>query len=355
MQAARESGINSLAWCTMWAIAVQGKTPTRYWQTQLHDVPFQDNLPDPTNAVAEFGREHGIEIFGSFRMNNCHDAYGMPFGKLVYPLKVKHPEILIGKENQRGGVHDGLEPAMWSGLDYAFEKVREDRLHWIEHTAMRYDMDGVDMNFFRMPWVFKPGEEEKNMPLMTEFMRQAHHRVDAASRHLGRPVLLGARVPGTIETCNHIGFDIEAWLKEGLIDRPLIGDGYVYYSTPAEELVALGHRYGVPVYPCINCPSNFVLDGYNLRAAASNLWWAGADGIYLWNFHYIHGIQAPLRGRPTTADYLKYLPEIADSQRLKYLDKPSESVAGSLSSISGPVPCRRCHFLWAPQLVETRT
>ena len=85
--------------------------------------------------------------------------------------------------------------------------------------------------------------------------------------------------------------------------------------------MALGHRYGVPVYPCINCPANFVLGGHNLRAAASNLWWAGADGIYLWNFHYIHGVQAPPRGRPATADYLKYLPEIADPQRLKYLDK----------------------------------
>ena len=85
---------------------------------------------------------------------------------------------------------------------------------------MRYDLDGVDMNFFRMPWVFKPGEEEKNMPLMTEFMRQAHHRVDAASRHHGRPVLLGARVPGTVESCNRIGFDIEAnWDIAGIVKK----------------------------------------------------------------------------------------------------------------------------------------
>jgi len=50
----------------------------------------------------------------------------------------------------------------------AYQEVREDRLRWIEHTATRYDIDGVDMNFFSMPWVFKRGEEEKNMPLMTE-------------------------------------------------------------------------------------------------------------------------------------------------------------------------------------------
>ena len=322
MHDARDAGINSVAWCNMWAIAVQGKTPTRYWQTQMQDVPFQDNLPDPTDAVAEFGREHGIEIFGSLRMNDCHDAFGMPFGKLVYPLKVEHPEMLIGREHPRHDVEDGVVvAAIWSGLNYAFEKVREDRLRWVEHTAMRYDIDGVDMNFFRMPWVFIPGEEEKNMPVMTEFIRQARRRVDAASRHHGRPVLLGARVPGTIETCHRIGFDIETWLKEGLIDRLLTGGGYVCYSTPAEELVELGHRYDVPVYPCINCPAIFTLGGRNLRAAASNLWQAGADGIYLWNFHYIDAPNMKGRGQPATAAYLQHLPEIADPQRLKHLDK----------------------------------
>lgn len=321
MHAARKAKIKSVAWCIMWAIAVKGKNPKRYWQMQLEDTLFQDNLSDPTHAVAEFGRANNMEIFGSLRMNDCHDAFGMPFNKLVYPLKVEHPELLIGTEQQRGVLEDGLGAAMWSGLDYAFEQVREDRLRWIERTVMRYDLDGVDMNFFRMPWVFRQGEEEKNMPLMTQFIRQARCRVDAAARRHGRPILLGARVPGTIETCRRIGFDIETWLKEGLIDRLLTGGGYVCYSTPAEELVALGHRYEVPVYPCINCPANFVLGADSLRGAASNFWWAGADGLYLWNFHYIPGIPQEGRGRPTIDSYVQHLPEIADPQRLKYLDK----------------------------------
>ena len=321
MHGARESGINSVAWCIMWAIAVKGKTPTRYWQTQLEDVPFQDNLPDPTTAVAEFGRANGIEIFGSVRMNDGHDAFGLPFRNLVYPLKVAHPEMLLGKEDQRGRASGGLPAAMWSGLDYAHEKVREDRLRWIGRTAMRYDIDGLDMNFFRMPWVFRLGREQKNMPLMTEFIRQARRRVDAASRPHGRPILLGARVPGTVESCRRIGFDIETWLKEGLIDRLLTGGGYVCYSTPAEELVSLGHRYDVPVYPCINCPANFKLGADSLRGAAANFWSAGADGIYLWNFHYIGKLATEGYGRPTVQSYVQHLPEIADARRLKYLDK----------------------------------
>ena len=321
MHDCRAAGVNSLAWCIMWGIAKKGKTPVRYWQTQKQRVPFQKNMPDPTAVIAEFCRDNAIEVIGSIRMNDCHDGYGLPFPKLVYPLKVEHPKMLIGEESQRGGVADGLAAAMWSGLDYAHKKVRDDRLWWIENTARQYDLDGVDLNFFRMPYYFKFGEEEKNTPLMTDFIRQARKRLDAVSRQRGRPVLLGVRVPGTIETCNRIGFDIETWLRERLVDRLLTGGGYVCYSTPAEELVKLGHRFEVPVYPCINCPANYTLGGGNLRAAASNLWWAGADGIYLWNFQYIPAPESLGYGRPAHEQYRKHLPEIADPQKLKHLDK----------------------------------
>ena len=321
MHDCRAAGVNSLAWCIMWGIAKKGKTPVRYWQTQKLATPFQKNMPDPTPVVARFCRENEIEVFGSIRMNDCHDGYGLPFPKLAYPLKVEHPEMLIGEESQRGGVAAGMAAAMWSGLDYAHQKVRDDRLWWITNTARQYDLDGVDLNFFRMPWCFKLGEEEQNTALMTDFIRQARKRLDTVSRKRGRPVLLGVRVPDTIETCNRIGFDIETWLREQLVDRLLTGGGYVCYSTPAEELVTLGHRFEVPVYPCINCPANYTLGGNNLRAAASNFWSAGADGIYLWNFQYIPAPGSLGYGRPANEQYKKHLPQIADPQKLKHLDK----------------------------------
>ncbi|MEA1951248.1 MAG: hypothetical protein U9N87_07685, partial [Planctomycetota bacterium] len=181
--------------------------------------------------------------------------------------------------------------------------------------------DGVDLNFFRKPWYFKLGEEEKHMPLMTDFIRQARGRLDKISRQRGRPVLLGVRVPGTVAACNRTGLDIETWLRERLVDRLLTGGGYVCYSTPVEELVKLGHRFEIPVYPCINCPPACKLAGCSLRAAAANLWWAGADGIYLWNFHYMPAPGSLGYGRPAPEQYKKNLPEIADPRRLKYLDK----------------------------------
>ena len=337
----RAAGVDSLAWCMMWGIAVKGKTPVRYWQTQMQGLAFQENMPDPTPVVAEFCRENGIEVFGSIRMNDCHDAFGMPFPKPVYPLKAKHPELLLGDESQRGSPQEGLAAAMWSGLDFGHAKVRRDRLWWVENTAKRYALDGVDLNFFRMPWYFRLGEEEKHMPLMTDFIREARQRLDTIGRQRGRPVLLGVRVPGTVETCNRIGLDVESWLRERLVDRLLTGGGYVCYSTPADELVKLGHRFEVPVYPCINCPANYTLGGGNLRAAAANLWWAGADGIYLWNFQYIPSPGALGYGRPAPEQYKNHLPEIADPRRLKYLDKSfavNQRVWEQYGRASAPAP-----------------
>ena len=329
------AGVDSYAWCIMWGIAKAGKTPTRYWQTQMQGIDFQESMPDPTIVVADYCRKNNIEIFGSIRMNDCHDAFGyLPFPKPVYPLKVEHPEMLLGDESQRGTVYDGLTAAMWSGLDYAYKEVREDRLWWIENTAKSYDVDGVDLNLFRMPWYFKLGEEEKNMPLMTELVREARRRLDEIGRHRGRPMLLGVRIPGTLAACNLIGLDVETWLRERLVDRMLTGSGWMCYSGPAEELVELGHRFEVPVYPCIECHESaniFKLGGGNLRGAAANLWSSGADGLYIFNFWYLpapgtrrysRGFGSRLGfGRSAPEIYNKYLKEIADPEKLKYLDK----------------------------------
>ena len=248
LKPAAEVPIDSIAWCIMWGIAI-GKEETRYWETQQQGKALNSVLSDPTPIMVEAGREHDIEIFGSMRMNDTHDSYGMPAGKLIYPLKVQHPEWLIGDESQKGAVFSTQEAATWSGLDFAIPEVREDRLWWIRNSVENYDLAGLDLNFFRMPWYFKPGKEEEGMPLMTELIRSAREVVNRASESKGKPVLLGVRTPGTVDTCRRIGLDIETWLQEGLVDRLLIGGGYTPFNNPAEELVNLGHRYEVSRLP----------------------------------------------------------------------------------------------------------
>ena len=310
--------VDSIAWCIMWGIA-QGPGQTRYWQTQQQDRPLNEAIHDPTPIMVEGIHRHGLEVFGSIRMNDTHDAFGMPEGKLVYPPKVAHPEWLLGERSQKGSPFTTLEAAMWSGLNFGLPEVREDRLWWVRHTAENYDLDGVDLNFFRMPWYFKPGEEEAGASLMSDLIQGAHRIVRKVSESRQRPMLLGVRVPGTLQACNRIGLDVETWLEQGWVDRMLIGGGYTVFTNPARELVNLGHRHDVPVYPCINCGLKVFGSDETMRGAASNIFSAGADGIYLWNYHYR---QVPMLayGRPVPEAY-GLLEDIQSASSLQFRDK----------------------------------
>ncbi len=310
--------VDSIAWCIMWGIA-QGPGQTRYWQTQQQNRPLNEAIHDPTPVMVEGIHRRGLEVFGSIRMNDTHDAFGMPEGKLVYPPKVDHPEWLLGEQSQKGSPFTTLEAAMWSGLNFALPEVREDRLWWVRHSAENYDLDGIDLNFFRMPWYFKPGEEEAGAPLMNDLVQGAHRVVRKVSESRQRPLLLGVRVPGTLQACNRIGLDVETWLKQGWVDRMLIGGGYTVFTNPARELVNLGHRHDVPVYPCINCGLKVFGSDETMRGAAANIFSAGADGIYLWNYHYR---QVPMLayGRPVPDAY-GLLEDIQSASSLKFRDK----------------------------------
>ncbi len=310
--------VDSIAWCIMWGIA-QGPGQTRYWQTQQENRPLNQAIHDPTPIMVEGIHRHGLEVFGSIRMNDTHDAFGMPEGKLVYPPKVARPEWLLGEQSQKGSPFTTLEAAMWSGLNFAKPEVREDRLWWVRHTAENYDLDGIDLNFFRMPWYFKPGEEEAGAPLMNDLIRGAHRIVRKVSESRQRPLLLGVRVPGTLQACNRIGLDVETWLEQGWVDRMLIGGGYTVFTNPAQELVNLGHSHDVPVYPCINCGLKVFGSDETMRGAAANIFSAGADGIYLWNYHYR---QVPMLayGRPVPEAY-GLLEDIQSAASLQFRDK----------------------------------
>ena len=311
-------GVRSVAWCMMWGIAV-GKGQPQYWEIQRLGKPLNAAISDPTPVMASGARQAGMEVFGSIRMNDTHDTFGKPHGRLTYPLKVAHPEWLLGDETQKGDFRSTPEALIWSGLDFEVQQVREDRLWWVRNTAEHYDLDGIDLNFFRMPWYFKPGRADEGMPIMTDLVRSARRILDEAAERRGTPMLLGVRVPETVEACNRIGLDVATWIHEGLVDRLLVGGGYVPFTTPIEELVALGHANDVPVYPCINCGAPPGGPDEALRGAASNIYWSGADGIYLWNYQYR---DVPMLGYGQPADpAYELLKDLGTVSELRYLDK----------------------------------
>jgi len=264
--------------------------------------PFQHNNmqtlmdagTDPLKLAVEYAHKHGFEAIWTLRMNDIHDAFTPP----MFPKwKKDRPDALLGKPDDWGKTAPSSQQHWWSGVDYQRDDVHQRVIELIDEVVRQYDVDGIDLDWLRNPIHFpetlagKPTTRAQ-LDRLTELTRRIRTRLIEAGQRRKRPILLSARVPVTIERCLYMGVDIEAWLKAGLIDLLGVGGGYTPFSMPIADVISLSHRYGVPVYPCISMSgmlrrkpygndAPYPADGW--RAAASNAFLAGADGISLFN------------------------------------------------------------------------
>lgn len=256
---------------------------------------FLDKGIDPLCVMTDFGRKNNIEIFWSMRMNDTHDGAGANYAPVFFranKLKMEHPEYLIGSKKKRP------KYGAWSAVDYGLPEVRELAFKYCEEVCQNYDVDGIELDFFRHAFFFKPssrgepcGETELNQ--MTDLIRRIRAMTESEGRKRKRPILLAIRVPDSVEYCKVIGIDLERWLASGFVDL-LVVSGYTQLN-PWEYSVKLGHKYGVKVYPSLDEPR--VADEAarklrekpeTFRGRAMNVWASGADGVYMFNFFDPH-------------------------------------------------------------------
>jgi len=291
------SQVDAIFYCTTqtFGMSLHNSRATQV-QTSREGVYSKNIVPDliaqGTDALrimVEFGHNNGMEVFWSMRMNDVHD--GSPGHPYRFPQwKKNHPECLFGTpDNRPTGVTDGRA---WAGVDYGRMAVREMAFRTIEEVCRNYDIDGIELDFFRHPAFFKRhawGEPlgRKELDMMTGLMRRVRRMTEEVSIERGRPILVAVRVPDSVGYCEAIGLDVTRWLREDLIDI-LVASGY-FRLSPWKDTIALGHKYGVPVYPSLD-ESRMPNDSRKVRnsiqcyrARAMNCWNAGADGIYLFN------------------------------------------------------------------------
>ncbi|MGC9320084.1 MAG: hypothetical protein ACP5KN_18780, partial [Armatimonadota bacterium] len=243
---------------------------------------------DPIAVMVEFGHAHGIEVFWDMRMNDTHDAALGGYGPYLRPpFKLEHPEYLVG------AIDNHPPHGTWSSVDYAQPAVRELAYRFFEEVCRKFDVDGVEMDFFRHPCFFRSvawGERagEAELDAMTGLVRRIREMTEREGMRRGRPILIAIRVPDSIEYCRGIGLDVERWLEEGLVDI-LIGSGY-FQLNRWEYLVELGHRFDVPVNPSLSDSRVSGEDRFSRRSIecyrgrAMRAWSAGVDGIYIFNY-----------------------------------------------------------------------
>lgn len=251
-----------------------------------HNI-LPDLLPlgtDSLRVVSEHCRETGQEVFWTMRMNDTHDASN----PLLWPrFKEQHRDWLMGTKERPP------KRGLWTAVDYGQAEVRELARRVSAEVAANYDVDGVELDFWRHPVFFRATAAERPVGdaerrLLTGLLRDIRRDLDAAGRRRGKYLLLSVKVPDSVGYCREIGIDLEPWLAEGLVDL-LVPGGY-FQLNHWDESVALARRHGVKIYACL--AESRVRDASGkaqraslaaLRARALQAWSAGVDGVQLFN------------------------------------------------------------------------
>ena len=244
---------------------------------------------DPLQLAVEFCRKHGFELFVNMRINDIHDA-GLPQWRPQF--KTAHPELLCGS------AENPPPHAAWTSYDFAQQPVRDKFIEIIAELAGNYAVDGVVLDFYREPMLFKSaawGEpvSAEERALFTGMIREIRRRTEEIGRADNRPILLAFRLPDSLEVCRSMGLEVEAWMKEGLFDLYFAGGDRAPHWRPWAETAALCRQYGLKFYPSVD--HSWIRPRYSdfLRNTAASIdgqtaaaWAGGADGIFYFNFFY---------------------------------------------------------------------
>lgn len=263
---------------------------------------------DPLKATVEFAHEHGFEVFWSNRMNDTHDAAHKRDQKfyLWTEFKEKHPEYLFGE------IGEHLPNGRWSSLDFSNKEVRDLCVEFYREVCENYDVDGVELDFFRHLELFgnvgRGGVATKEqVHLITEMVKRIRMVTEEIGRKRGKPILVLTRIPTNPEYALKVGIDIKSWISEELVDI-VVGSGYFRLDF-WENFAKLGLSNSVKIYAGfsesrVKDEHPFLIRQQNavFRARAAAAWSAGIDGIYVFNQYNTR---------------VKFLSEIGDPEKLK--------------------------------------
>ncbi len=247
---------------------------------------------DPQKALIQRGRELGVHVYASVRMNDNHfrgaqveDLPTMHHTELTR-LRIEHPEWVLGDKT--------LE---WFALSWnmSVPEVREHRFAFIKELCTRYDWDGVELDWQRHAFHLPAADAYRLRYTLTDLQRALRRMTEELSREHGKPFYVAARVSGSLEMCRRIGYDIPTWIDEGLVDIliPAANAG----TDPSIDVAAfldLCRGTDVAVYPGFDGglpgepvgPEDYpTKDRMRTRAIASRYHRAGADGVYVFNWH----------------------------------------------------------------------
>ncbi|HPT27921.1 MAG TPA: hypothetical protein PLZ95_16000 [Bryobacteraceae bacterium] len=239
---------------------------------------------DPYRLWIERARRHKLSPWISMRMNDLHNVDD-PGSYMHSTFWRQHPEY----RRMPWRTVDWRDRA----FDFAHAEVREYHFRLVEEYCERYDFDGLELDWMRFGFHFRPGRETEDGALLTDFVKRTRALIDRWEKRRGHRIQLGARVPSRPQTAISLGLDGALWAREGLIQmlvvtpfwassetdipvelwRRLAGDR-VTLAAGLELLLRQYHAYRPLQFNSIE----------TVRGAAAAMLARGADRVYLFNY-----------------------------------------------------------------------
>ena len=259
------------------------------WQLMSNAKEMYASGTDGLHLACEAAHRNGKTIIGQMRMNDAHHVNNMTRDVSEYLCPqyiIDHPELRIVNELDNKKIYLP---------DYSFEKVRELKLNVLSEIAHNYDVDGIELNWMRWCQFFPLSKQRKNAYILTQFVRDVRKMLDEEGKRKGRRLTLHHKVASTLDESLGIGLDVSAWIKEGLADSLQPMDFlFTDYNIRVEEFADLCKGTCCEAYPVIHDSLGGTKDisGRNAapfdenrcRAAVSNIYSWGGDGIVMFNY-----------------------------------------------------------------------
>jgi len=170
-------------------------------------------------------------------------------------------------------------------MNYDFSVVREYLFSICEEVIENYDIDGLELDFFRHPIFFRNqlfGEDAESDQI--ELMNDLVRRISKLAHY--KNVQLAVRIPDSLTICYKIGLDVNSWLCSRWVDITTLS-GY-FHLEPWANIKLLKEVFNTQVYACL---SSSRLKYFDNRILPEEFWRgegilakeAGADGLYFFN------------------------------------------------------------------------
>ena len=218
----------------------------------------------------------------------------------------------------------------------------------VREVVERYDFDGLELDWMRFGYYFRPGHEGDGAGILTQFIAEVRNLLNEWENKRGHTIRLGARVPSRPQTAQELGMDAVAWAKQGLLDM-LVITPFLYAETdlPIElwklllqgTKVSLAAGLELTLRPYSDSPERDTNSLETARGAAASFLDRGADRVYLFNFMDSQTSMDDLRNYPTLLREIGQLGTLSGKARRHVLTYTDTTAPGEVRAMPLPATC----------------